>query len=239
MSAVRWELVLLSNATSSLALPRVSTPSWWQFNCCCHKRSMSHLSSSMLQQWQALMMSRKGSITTLNQWLLQCPGQINSSFMVISMQVLTRIHFLGRSIWDKQNRQLQHQWPFAAGNLCCAWAFHLQLLLIPPNCSKMSWMHPHSKPWHLLNCIIVKQRDEHDISITISMHGADCLNDHRLIVSKLNIKIQPPRLPQGTKTPKQLNVYRIKSAIVNQSLAGELDSKVECLSPGSNDVESD
>ena len=31
------------------------------------------------------------------------------------------------------------------------------------------------------------------------MYGANCWTDHRLVVSKLNLRIQPARRPQGKK----------------------------------------
>ena len=36
--------------------------------------------------------------------------------------------------------------------------------------------------------------------------GADCWTDHRLVVSKLNLRIQPARRPQGKKAPKKVQV---------------------------------
>ena len=38
------------------------------------------------------------------------------------------------------------------------------------------------------------------------MCGADCRTDHRLVVSKLNLSIQPARRTQGKKVPKRLDV---------------------------------
>ena len=35
-----------------------------------------------------------------------------------------------------------------------------------------------------------------------NMCGADCWTDHNLVVSKLNLRIQPARRPQGKKAPK-------------------------------------
>lgn len=43
------------------------------------------------------------------------------------------------------------------------------------------------------------------------MSGADCWTDHRLIISKLNIRIQPKRRSQGKKAPKRLNITKLKN----------------------------
>ena len=45
--------------------------------------------------------------------------------------------------------------------------------------------------------------------------------------------------PQHIKAPKQLNVLRLKSNIVKQSLTAEMDSKLGSLCLGLNDVEAD
>ena len=108
-----------------------------------------------------------------------------------------------------------------------------------PNRNKTSWMHPRSKHWHLLDYVIVRQRDRQDVRVTKAMCGAECWTDHRLLITKLNIKIQPPRRPQGKKTPKRLNVSKLKNDHTQQSLAEELDNKLEFLNLDSQDVETD
>ena len=75
-----------------------------------------------------------------------------------------------------------------------------------PNRNKTSWMHPRSKHWHLIDYVIVRRIDRQDVRVTKTMCGADCWTDHRLVVSKLNLRIQPARRPQGKKAPKRLDV---------------------------------
>ena len=41
--------------------------------------------------------------------------------------------------------------------------------------------------------------------MTKTMCGTDCWTDHRLVVSKLHLRIQPDRRPQGKKAPKRLD----------------------------------
>ena len=55
-----------------------------------------------------------------------------------------------------------------------------------PTCNKTSWMHPHSKHWHLIDYVIVRRKDRQDVRVTKIMCGADCWTDHRFVVSKLN-----------------------------------------------------
>lgn len=46
---------------------------------------------------------------------------------------------------------------------------------------KTTWMHPRSKHWHLIDFIIIRQRDLWDVHVTRAMKGAECWTDHSLI----------------------------------------------------------
>ena len=67
--------------------------------------------------------------------------------------------------------------------------FHL------PTRNKTSWMHPRSKHWHPIDYVIVRRKDRQDVRVTKTMCGADCWTDHRLVISKLNLRIQPAWWP--------------------------------------------
>ena len=60
-----------------------------------------------------------------------------------------------------------------------------------PNRNKTSWMHPQSKHWHLIDYVIVRRTDRQDVRVSKIMCGAYCWTYHRLVVSKLNLRIQP------------------------------------------------
>ena len=60
-----------------------------------------------------------------------------------------------------------------------------------PTSRKTTWMHPRSKHWHLIDYVIVRRKDRQDVRVTKTMCDADCWTDHRLVVSKLNLRIQP------------------------------------------------
>ena len=70
-----------------------------------------------------------------------------------------------------------------------------------PTRNRTLWMHPRSKHWHLIDYVIVRNGDRQDVRVTKSMCGADCWTDHRLIVTKLNIRVQPktPARQEGSK----------------------------------------
>ncbi|XP_076045668.1 uncharacterized protein LOC143027905 [Oratosquilla oratoria] len=57
---------------------------------------------------------------------------------------------------------------------------------------KVSWQHPRSKHWHLIDYIIVRSSDQQDVLLTRALTGADeCWTDHRLITSIMKIKLRP------------------------------------------------
>ena len=84
--------------------------------------------------------------------------------------------------------------------------------------NKSSWMHPRSKHWHLIDCVIVRRKDRQDVRVTKTMCAADCWTDHRLVVSKLNLRIQTARQPQGKKKPKKLDVSKLKQDSKRQAV---------------------
>ena len=69
------------------------------------------------------------------------------------------------------------------------------------------------------------------------MCGADCWTDHRLVVSKLNLRIQPVRRPQGKKVPKKLDVSKLKQNSKRQAFDNDLCSRLDALEHSSKDVD--
>ena len=69
------------------------------------------------------------------------------------------------------------------------------------------------------------------------MCGAECWTDHRLIISKLNLKIQPKRRRQGTKQQKKLNVESLALTEMKKKLAVEISLALESPNPPSEEVE--
>ena len=71
------------------------------------------------------------------------------------------------------------------------------------------------------------------------MCGAECWTDHRLLISKLNIRIQPQRRPQEKKTSKRLDVKKLNSDHIKQALTEKLDSKLQNQNFDTQDPESE
>ena len=61
--------------------------------------------------------------------------------------------------------------------------------------------------------------------MTNTICGAECWTNHRLDVSKLNLRIQPVRRPQGNKAHKRLDVSKLNQDSTRQSdICNQLDA---------------
>ena len=106
-----------------------------------------------------------------------------------------------------------------------------------PNRNKTSWMHPRSKHWHLIDYVIVRRTDRQGVKVTKTMCGADCWTDHRLVVSKLNLRIQPARRPQGKKAPKRLDVSKLNKDSMRQDFLTDICNQLDAMNLSSEDPE--
>ncbi|BHF75372.1 hypothetical protein SprV_0501846800 [Sparganum proliferum] len=66
-----------------------------------------------------------------------------------------------------------------------------------PEREKATWRHPRSRQWHLLDYVLVRRRDQRDVLVTKAIAGADVWTDHRLVISKMRIHLQPRRTPSN------------------------------------------
>ena len=106
-----------------------------------------------------------------------------------------------------------------------------------PNRNKTSWMHPRSKHWHLIDYVIVRRTDRQDVRVTKTMCGADCWTDHRLVVSKLNLRIQPARRPQGKKAAKRLDVSKLNQDSMRQAFLTDICNQLDAINLSSENPE--
>ena len=105
-----------------------------------------------------------------------------------------------------------------------------------PTRRNTSWIDPRSKHWHLIAYDIVRRKGRQDVRVTKTMCGADCWTDHRLVVSKLNLLIQPVRRPQG-KVPKNLDVSKLKQDSKRQAFVKYICSRLDALEHSSEAVD--
>ena len=69
------------------------------------------------------------------------------------------------------------------------------------------------------------------------MCGADCWTDHRLVVSKLNRRIQPARQSLGKKAPKRLDVSKLNHDSMRQAFINDISSQLGGMNLSSEDPE--
>ena len=106
-----------------------------------------------------------------------------------------------------------------------------------PNRNKKSWMHLHSKHRHLIDYVIVRRTDRQDVRVTKTRCGADCWTGHRLVASKLNIRIQPARRPQDKKAPKRLNVSKLNQDSMRQAFLTDICNQLDAINLSSENPE--
>ena len=95
--------------------------------------------------------------------------------------------------------------------------------------NKTSWMYPRSKHWILIDYVIMRRKDTQYVRMTKNPCGADCWKDHSLVVSKLNLCIQPARRPQGKKVPKILDISKLKQDSKRQAFVNDICSRFDAL----------
>lgn len=105
-----------------------------------------------------------------------------------------------------------------------------------PTRNRTLWMHPRSKHRHLIDYVIIRRRDRQDVRVTKAMCGADCWTDHRLIVSKMKLRIMPKRRPQGCEALKRINVSKLNSRIT-EDLAEDLENELRIEDDAETDWE--
>ena len=98
-------------------------------------------------------------------------------------------------------------------------------------------MHTRSKHWHLIDYVIVRRTDRQCFIVTKTLCGADCWTDHRLVVSKLNLRIQPARPPQGKTAPKRLDVSKLNQDSMRQAFIDDICNHLGGINLSSEDPE--
>ena len=88
---------------------------------------------------------------------------------------------------------------------------------------KTTWKHPRSKHWHLLDYILVRQKDVKDVLHARVMPSADCYTDHRLVCATARL-IMRPAVKRKTPQIKTLQVDRLP--LLKEKFQSELESKL-------------
>ncbi|XP_029648939.1 craniofacial development protein 2-like [Octopus sinensis] len=102
---------------------------------------------------------------------------------------------------------------------------------------KTTWMHPWSKHWHLLDYVLVRQRDLEDVLHTRVMPSAECHTDHRLVHCKLKLQLKSKPKKKGNPV-KKLNVGSLCREEVKVKFQADLQQKLD-ESPCTDDTTPD
>jgi hypothetical protein len=104
-------------------------------------------------------------------------------------------------------------------------AFSNTMFQLKEKC-KTTWMQPRANHWHLLDYILVRQRDLKDIHITHVMRWAECWTDHRMVLTKMCISIRP-RTRQRQLGLIRLNTIILEDPVRHQELQRDLAAVVD------------
>ncbi|BHF74133.1 hypothetical protein SprV_0401721700 [Sparganum proliferum] len=98
-----------------------------------------------------------------------------------------------------------------------------------PERERATWRHPRSRQWHLLDYVLVRRRDQRDVLVTKAIADADGWTDHRLVISKMRIRLQPRRRPQGKRPPGRLNTALLSLPAHHLHFSNELAQRLDNL----------
>ena len=99
-----------------------------------------------------------------------------------------------------------------------------------PEKSIATWTHPRSGHEHLLDYVIVRQRDAGEVCITKAMRGADCNTDHNLLRSKIRLTFRPQRLQQSHSLLRRFNIQKLRDPSINSQFKQKVSDAI------SNDI---
>ena len=102
-----------------------------------------------------------------------------------------------------------------------------RLIFVFPYMSTSSWMHPRSKHWHLIDYVVVRQRDSRDVTKTCTMGATTCWSDHRMVRSRMRLTFKGSKHRCGTKPRKKLDVARLKSVDIQRQLNNKMDDGIK------------
>ena len=82
---------------------------------------------------------------------------------------------------------------------------------------KGTWQHHRSKLWHTLDYVVIRQRDRNDENVARAMHGAEYWADHKLVRSKMSLRIRSPVKKRAPN--RKLNCSALNASEVRQDLS--------------------
>ncbi|BHF58810.1 hypothetical protein SprV_0100176500 [Sparganum proliferum] len=102
---------------------------------------------------------------------------------------------------------------------------------------RATWMRPRSRQRHLLGHVLVRRRDQRGVLVAKAIADADGWTDHRLVIWKMRIRLQPPRRPQGKRPPGKLNIALSSLSAQHLRFSNELAQRLDNLPVSAASVE--
>ena len=96
----------------------------------------------------------------------------------------------------------------------------------PGRSSQATWTHPRSGHGHLIDYVIVRQRDLREIQVTSVMRGAECSTDHFMVRTKVRIRLAKFHKTKHEKRIWKLNTGRLSNPEVAEQFQKALTSKI-------------
>nr|VZH96710.1 unnamed protein product [Spirometra erinaceieuropaei] len=94
---------------------------------------------------------------------------------------------------------------------------------------KAIWRHPRSRQWHLLHYVFVRRREQREVLVTKAIPCADGWTDHRLVISKMRIRLQPCRRPPDKRPSYKLNIVLLSLPAHHLHFSNELGQWLDKL----------
>ncbi|ESO01668.1 hypothetical protein HELRODRAFT_174630 [Helobdella robusta] len=82
---------------------------------------------------------------------------------------------------------------------------------------KTSWKHPRSGHWHLIDYILIRQRDLRLARLTKAVRASTMWSDHRLIKMSVFLTVKPVRRHHKTVKKAKLDVTRLTEPVMPYS----------------------
>ena len=92
---------------------------------------------------------------------------------------------------------------------------------------KVTWMHPRSRHWHLLDYVITRRKDQNDVLDTRAMRGADCSTDHIMIRSKLAFALRKAKNKTRGNSTCKLNVGKLQNQDMLQEFQKQMNKAMD------------
>ena len=106
-----------------------------------------------------------------------------------------------------------------------------------PDIHKVTWMHPRSRHWHLIDYIITRRRDLKDIRITRAMRGADCWTDHILLRTRAAFQLLRKHRRQAGCTKRKLDVKKLTDPVIQETFSKALSENLGTIQQTHTELE--